>query len=105
MLPLVRNRHRFLNSPESVQALAAQIAKGKLQRTFVVILSPIMSIPVELEKLFVVIEHDLPGRQQLDDIARGIATEDGKMPVGAELDMLLDAAAGLTRYEAESAFR
>lgn len=98
------NFHRFLNSPEIVQALAAQIAKGKLQRTFVVILSPIVSVPVELEKLFVVIEHDLPGRQQLDDIARGIATEDGELPVGAELDMLLDAAAGLTRYEAESAY-
>ncbi len=98
------NFHRFLNSPEIIQALAAQIAKGKLQRPFVVILSPIVSIPKELEKLFVVIEHDLPGRQQLDDIARGIATEDGELPVGAELDMLLDAAAGLTRYESESAF-
>ena len=49
-------------------------------------------------------EHDLPGREQLDEIARGIATEDGELPDGAELDMLLDAAAGLTRYEAESAF-
>ena len=98
------NFHRFLNSPEVIQALAAQIAKGKLNRTFCVILAPIVAIPVELEKLFVVIEHDLPGRQQLGDIARGIATEDGEMPVGANLDMLLDAAAGLTRYEAESAY-
>jgi len=28
--------------------------------------------------------------QQLHDIARGIATEDGELPDGAELDMLLD---------------
>ena len=98
------NFHRFLNSPEIVQALAAQINKGKQHRTFVVILAAVVQIPVELEKLFVVVEHDLPGRDQLHEIARGIATEDGELPTGAQLDMLLDAAAGLTRYEAESAF-
>jgi hypothetical protein len=98
------NFHRFLSSPEIIQALAAQITKGKQNRTFVVVLSPLVAIPVELEKLFVVLEHDLPVRQQLHEIARGIATEDGELPTGAQLDMLLDAAAGLTRYEAESAF-
>jgi hypothetical protein len=98
------NFHRLLQSAEIVQALARQITAGKQRRQFIVILSPIVQIPVELEKLFVVIEHDLPGRQQLGDIARGIATQDGELPVGADLDMLLDAAAGLTRYEAESAY-
>jgi len=98
------NFHRFMSSPEIIQALAAQIAKGKQNRTFCVVLSPVVQIPVELEKLFVVLEHDLPVRQQLHEIARGIATEDGELPTGAQLDMLLDAAAGLTRYEAESAF-
>ena len=98
------NFHRFLSSPEIIQALAAQITKGKQHRTFILVLSPIVSVPVELEKLFVVLEHDLPVRQQLHEIARGIATEDGELPTGAQLDMLLDAAAGLTRYEAESAF-
>ena len=98
------NFHRFLSSPEIIQALAAQITKGKQHRTFILVLSPIVSVPVELEKLFVVLEHDLPLRQQLHEIARGIATEDGELPTGAQLDMLLDAAAGLTRYEAESAF-
>ena len=74
--------------------MAAQITKGKQHRTFILILSPIVSAPVELEKLFVVLEHDLPVRQQLHEIARGIATEDGELPTGAQLDMLLDAAAG-----------
>ena len=63
-----------------------------------------MQIPTELEKLFVVIEHDLPDRQQLQKIADGIATEQGEMPKGDDLQRLLDAAAGLTRYEAEGAF-
>ena len=54
--------------------------------------------------MFVVIEHDLPNRQQLEEIARGIATEDGELPAGADLQMVLDAASGLTRMEAENAF-
>ena len=63
-----------------------------------------VQIPTELEKLFVVIEHDLPDRQQLEEIARGVATEDGELPSGDELNAVLDSAAGLTRYEAEGAF-
>ena len=93
-----------MQSAEIVQALARQITLGKQHRTFVVVLSPVVDIPVELEKLFVVVEHDLPGRDQLEEIARGIATEEGELPAGGELDTVLDAAAGLTRYEAEGAF-
>ena len=57
-----------------------------------------------MEKAFTVVEHELPGRTQLEEIARGVATEPGELPAGAELDRLLDAAAGLTRIKAENAF-
>lgn len=102
-LLLLQNFHRFLQSPEIVQALIHQITAGKQNRTFIVILSPVVAIPTELEKLFLVIEHQLPDREQLHQIARGIATEDNELPMGPELDTVLDAAAGLTRYEAEAA--
>ncbi len=101
---VLQNFHRFLQSAEIVQALCRQIVTGKQQRTILVILSPVVQIPTELEKLFVVIEHELPGREQLEEIARGIATEAGEMPTGAELETVLDAASGLTRLEAENAF-
>ncbi|MEX1223449.1 MAG: AAA family ATPase, partial [Pirellulales bacterium] len=101
---VLENFHRFLQSAEVVQALAQQLVAGKQSRTFVVILSPIVAIPVELEKLMVVIEHDLPDREQLAEIAAGIATEVGELPGGSARDRLLDAAVGLTRHEAESAF-
>src|SRR5215218_1930830 len=103
-LLVLRNFHRFTGSPEVVQALDTQLAAGKQARTFVVILSPLVQVPVELEKLFVVIEHDLPGRDQLGAIARGVATEPGELPEGDGLDAVLDAAAGLTRLEAENSF-
>ena len=103
-LLVLRNCHRFLSSAEIVQALDTAIAAGKQNRTFLVVLSPVVQIPVELERQFVVIEHDLPGRDQLERIARTIATEPGELPEGEELSAVLDSAAGLTRVEAENAF-
>jgi hypothetical protein len=101
---VLTNFHRFLNSPEIIQALAKQISTGKTNRTFIVVLSAIVQIPAELEKYFVVLDHDLPGRDQLEQIASGIATEEGDLPQGDDLNMVLDAAAGLTRFEAEGAY-
>ena len=101
---MLSNFHRFLNSAEIVQALAEQLVAGKQTRAFVVVLAPVVQIPIELEKLFVVVEHQLPDRDQLHEIATGIAAEDDELPTGCELDTVLDAASGLTRYEAENAF-
>jgi len=101
---VLTNFHRFLNSAEIVQALVRQITTGKQNRTFVVVLAPVVQIPTELERLFVVLEHDLPDQAQLEQIARGIATETGELPEGTQLQPVIEAAAGLTRYEAEGAF-
>ena len=101
---VLRNFHKFLSNFEVVQALDSAIAAGKTARTFVVVLSPVVQIPVELERQFAIIEHELPGREQLERIARGVATEPGELPEGDGLTAVLDAAAGLTRAEAENAF-
>ena len=103
-LLVLQNFHRFLQSAEIVQAAAHQINSGKQNRTILIVLAPVVQIPVELEKLFVVLEHELPSREQLTEIARGIATEDEELPGGAELETVIDAASGLTRHEAENAF-
>jgi hypothetical protein len=103
-LMVLRNLHRFLSSAEIVQALDTAIAAGKQNRTFLVVLSPVVQIPVELERQFVVLEHDLPARDQLGRIAASIATEPGELPHGDSLEGVLDAAAGFTRAEAENAF-
>jgi len=103
-LLVLRNFHRFLGSAEVVQAIDTVISQGKVRRTFVIVLSPVVQIPVELERQFVVVEHDLPGRDQLEKIAEGIAMEDGELPEGDDLGLVLDASAGLTRMEAENAY-
>jgi len=103
-LLVLRNFHRFLGSVEVVQAVDTAIAAGKQNRSMLVILSPVLQIPGELDRQFVVIEHDLPPRDQIQQIARSIAIESGELPDDEGLGAVLDAAAGLTRVEAENAF-
>ena len=101
---LLHNFHRFLNNPEVIQTAFRQLVAGKQQRTFLVVLAPVVQIPVELEKLFVVLEHPLPDREQLHRIAQELTNEEpGLLPKEDDLQRVLDAAAGLTRYEAEGA--
>lgn len=104
-LLLLHNFHRFIGSPEAVQTTFAQLIAGKDQRAFLIVLSPVVQVPVELEKLFVVIDHALPDRDQLHRIGQEILN-DPQHPMAApsNWDSILDAAAGLTRYEAEGAF-
>lgn len=104
-LLLLHNYHRFFTSPEVIQTTFTQLIAGKQQRTFIVVLSPVVSIPVELEKLFVVLDHQLPDREQIERIARELTSDSpSDLPQGEDLQRILDAAAGLTRYEAEGAF-
>ena len=104
VLLVMNNLHKFISSVEILQALQHQLIKGKQNRTIIVGLSPTAAIPVELEKMFVVVEHAMPDRQQLETIAREIATEESELPGETKLETILDAAAGLTRLEAENAF-
>ncbi len=101
---VLQNFHRLLGSLEVIQAMSRQIGVGKQNRTFLVVLAPVVQIPVELGKQFVVIQHELPDREQLQTIAEEVATEAGELPDSDGLDRVLDSAAGLTRYEAEGAF-
>jgi hypothetical protein len=101
---LFENLHRFLGSVELMQAVARQAISGKNNRAFLVVLAPTNQMPVELEKLFVCVDHELPDHVQLEEIARGVATQDGELPSGEELGRVIDAAKGLTRSEAENAY-
>jgi hypothetical protein len=104
-LLLLHNYHRVLNQAEVIQTTFTQLVAGKQQRAFIIVLSPVVSIPTELEKLFVVVEHQLPDREQLLRIARELTSDSpDDLPQGEDLQRVLDAAAGFTRYEAEAAY-
>jgi hypothetical protein len=104
ILLLLHNYHRFLQSPEAIQTMFGSILAGKVRRTFVVVLAPVVQIPQELEKLFVVLEHALPSWDELHEIAKQLQDGQCSLPTGLELVRVLEAASGLNRYEAEGAF-
>lgn len=98
---LLHNYHHFIKSPGVAQNLANAVNEGKGERNFYVIASPTVALPPELEKLFTVVEHPLPSTEEL----RGILTDVWPDAATADdCDTVLDAASGLTRYEAENAF-
>ena len=101
-LLVLPNFHRFLSSTEIVQGVVHQLASGKVNRTFICILSPLVQIPIELERQFAIVEHELPTRPQLAEIAGALLAE-GERPPPEALEKVLDSSVGLTRHEAENA--
>ena len=94
--------HRFFQSAELLAAIRSTLAAGKTRRTCLVLIQPTGDLPPELKRDFAVLDHPLPSREELDGVAKGVATEQGELP--EEMWAVLDAAAGLTRSEAENAF-
>lgn len=101
VLILLHNYHKFLGSAEVLQTLINQLQLGKTSQVFFVVLSPVLQIPVELAKLFVVIEHPLPTQHQLAKLAVDLL---GAEDLNQITPALLESASGLTCYEAEGAF-
>ncbi len=101
---VLRNFHHFLKSPDVMQCMDTTLARGRVTRRFVIVLAHDVQLPPELSHQFVTISHELPTRDQLQQIAQGLSAEPGDLPEGKALDQLIDAASGLTRIEAEGAF-
>lgn len=97
--------NRIMDDVAMLPTLQRTLTMGKQSRTFVVVMAPIVKIPVELEKLFVVIEHDLPDASVLGAMLETMRTDMGLPELSDdERKRIIDAAAGLTRSEADSAF-
>ena len=100
---VLRNFHRFLQGIDIVQAVERQLARGKAEGVVLVVLAPSMQLPIELERSFLVLDHELPSAEELRAIAEGLDRRVGAES-GEALDRVVEAAAGLTRTESENAF-
>lgn len=97
------NFHKFLNSIEVIQAIQNGMNEWKSGGKTLIVLAPQIQIPVELDRIFTVIEFDLPDREALRSILSDVVESVGKTPP-EHAEALLDAATGLTTFEAENAF-
>ena len=101
----LRGFHRFLDRPDVALTLERQLTAARGLRLVLIILAPIVSLSVECERQFVVIEHELPKRAELFQILCRVTAESERTPWGAGLESVLNAASGMTRRDAEMAFR
>ncbi|WP_353208432.1 AAA family ATPase [Sphingorhabdus sp.] len=106
MVMVLKNFHRFLANPEVLQTLANRAALGKGIGQYIVIVSPVLQLQPEIEKLFTVVHHDLPDTAQLTKTCNDLVNDDPAFskPTEAEVQAVVDASRGLTRQEAENAY-
>ncbi|MFY9268997.1 MAG: AAA family ATPase [Candidatus Manganitrophaceae bacterium] len=97
------NFHKFLNSIEVIQAICNGMNEWKSRGKTLIVLAPQIQIPVELDRVFTVVEFNLPDREILRSILSDVVESSG-LPMPEHAEALLDAATGLTTFEAENAF-
>ncbi len=109
-LVVLHDFHPYLSEPNVVRALR-ELAQGlKSSYTTVILLSPTLNVPVELEKELTVLDVPLPTFSDLHALLRDIVStlrKSGGAKVelkGSEAEALIKAALGLTLGEAENAF-
>lgn len=107
---VMRDYHPYLNDPVVVRKLRDVAHALKTSKKNVVFLSPVLKVPVELEKEVAVVDYELPGKKELTSIIRSIGEsisdpavqETLKAP--EQLSKIVEAALGLTAEEAENVF-
>ncbi len=109
-LVVLKDFHPFLNDPTVVRALRELAQALKTTYTTVILLSPTLSIPTELEKEISVLDVPLPTAKDLLELLKDIVrvVREGKKAAvdlnRDEAEQLIKAAQGLTLSEAENAF-
>jgi SpoVK/Ycf46/Vps4 family AAA+-type ATPase len=107
---LLKDLHPFLKDPVVIRRLRdLKPHLNKLRKTCIIV-SPVLEVPTELEKMITVLDFDLPGMDLLDTILQSIIVplkENPKVNVllnDNEREQVLKSAMGLTLDEAENVF-
>ena len=107
---VMKDFHPYLQDPTIVRRLRDLREKIKGTRKTLVLVSPVLKLPHELEKEIAVIDYDLPNAQQLGFIRDGVLKSVSADPnvdsslTDREKEKIAEAALGLTAVEAENVF-
>ena len=109
-LYVFRDAHAQLEQADIVRKLKDVAMAIKASFNTVIIISPVLRVPVELEKEITVVDYPLPGYRELDGILQGVIDSVKSNP-NVHIDLpaparekIVRAALGLTQTEAENAF-
>jgi SpoVK/Ycf46/Vps4 family AAA+-type ATPase len=104
---VLRDFHAFVDNPQVVRKLRDLAHDLKESKKHVLLISPVLKIPPELEKEVAVIDWDLPDRNEINAIIDDVVT---RLPPGYDSsaatdpvrkERIVEAALGLTHVEAE----
>lgn len=106
---VLKDYHHYMNDPVVIRKLRDLGHSLKLTMKNVVFISPILKIPVEIEKEISVVDYKLPEKRELIDIVKNIAQSIGGKNIEEIenenfLNKIVEAALGLTSEEAENVF-
>jgi len=105
VLPLM---HHFLDDPGIQARLIELIPIFKMTGRMLIIVSPVLKLPMEVEKEFAVVDMTLPDKDELDhvltSIVKAVSGKNDMTPSDTDRRHLIEAAQGLTTTEAENAF-
>lgn len=96
-------RENAQSRPVVSRKLRNIIPKLKAVGKAAVIISPVITLPVEIEKDMKVIKFQLPTREDLKHVLKATA-ESGGTAYPKDDDQLIDAALGMSEFEAENAY-
>lgn len=103
---VLRLFHHFIEDVLVQSSLKDLINEFKTTKKMIIILTPVLKLPPELEKDFALLEVELPGQKDLKLVLEGITKnlDESKRPSEDRIKELVQAALGLTTTEAENAF-
>lgn len=106
---VLRDFHAYMQDAGVIRRLRDLVSALKSSYKTVIILSPQLTVPVELEKDITVIDYDLPGPAELEQVLNQVASasQDGSrfrvQLTPAEKERLIQAGLGMTLTEMENA--
>jgi ATP-dependent 26S proteasome regulatory subunit len=100
----LHNFHRFIKAVEVIQEILNVVSLYKVMGRTLIVLAPTVESPTELEKVFTVLNFDLPDKETLKKTLMYMAdSAKMAMPTEEETETILEAAKGLTSFEFENA--
>ncbi|MEL6438354.1 MAG: AAA family ATPase [Cyanobacteria bacterium J06621_8] len=104
---IFKDLHPFIDGPVITRWLRDAIASFKgAENKLIILMSPLQTVPIELEKDVIVLDYPLPSLAELDQVlsARLAKGRNGRLDTETK-EKLLKAALGLTKDEAEKVYR
>ncbi len=103
---IFKDLHPFIDSPATTRWLRDAIASFKETQKTIILMSPLQTVPIELEKEVVVLDYPLPDLAELNQVlSHQLEKSRNRRTTTETREKLLKSALGLTRDEAEKVYR